>query len=131
MNKPVVILYSTSDRYEKSVLSWKNWCDKYNLLLLNFELNKNQDIINRYLVYELLESQNIDYDSVLMVSDTTLVTTHCKNFIKDINKIMYARWFGSYGNLFEIMSLDTNLKFDIDNWINTDLVFFQKKILKH
>lgn len=127
MSNSVVILFNTINN-NSSVLSWKMWCEKYNHIFYTVDYDIN-NVINKYFLSQQLDQQDINYNSVLLVNDTTIITPHCENFIKDLDKITYAQWFGPYGNLFEILSL-FNSKLSVDNWINPDVLFLPKIELK-
>lgn len=125
MNNPVIVLFNKSPNRSSSIFSWQKWAKKYEYPIYTIE-HTSSDFVNKYSICNLLKEQNIKYDSILMVSDSTIVTPDCGNFIKDLNNLSYSRWFGPYGNLFEILSLFENKIVSIDDWINSDVVFFTK-----
>ena len=77
-----------SDSYSYSIKSWKNWCKKNNCELLVWEdllypVEHMKITWQRYYVFDILESNNIEYDQILMVDADTIVHPDCPNFFKE------------------------------------------------
>ena len=76
--------------YHYSVKSWKHWCDKNDVLLLEWtepimDSNTFPIIMQREWVFDIIEHNNIDYDQVLIVDADTIVHPDCPNFFKETN----------------------------------------------
>ena len=74
-----------SDSYSYSVKSWKRWCDKNNCELLILEdllypVEYMKITWQRYYLFDILESNQIDYDQILMVDADTIIHPDCPNF---------------------------------------------------
>lgn len=81
--------WSSSRRlpYQYSIKSWKQWCDKNNaeLFILNDLLIDHSEMgicWQRYYLFDILESNNIEYDQVLLVDADTIVHPDCPNFFE-------------------------------------------------
>ena len=79
--------YSSDRRtsYKYSIDSWKKWCEnnKSELFVLNDLLFDNDEMgicWQRYHVHDILESNDIHYNQVLMVDADTIVHPDCPNF---------------------------------------------------
>lgn len=73
--------------YEYSIKSWKHWCEKNNadlFILTDLLVDHNEMGIcwQRYYVFDILESNNIEYDQILMVDADTIVHPECPNFFE-------------------------------------------------
>tara|TARA_Y100000310_G_scaffold61009_1_gene56278 strand:- start:1362 stop:2141 length:780 start_codon:yes stop_codon:yes gene_type:complete len=96
--------YSSARRkpYEYSISSWKKWCEKNNceLFVLNdLIVDKARMSIcwQRYYLFDLLESNNINYKQILMVDSDTLVHPETPNFFNlTDNKYVGVHNEGSY-----------------------------------
>jgi len=96
--------YSSDRRlpYKYSIDSWKKWCDKNNceLFVLNdlvIEKERMSICWQRYYLFDILESNGIDYDQVLMVDSDTIVHPECPNFFeKTEHKYVGVHNEGSY-----------------------------------
>ena len=74
-----------SDSYLYSVNSWKNWCEKNSCELLVWEdllypVDYMKITWQRYYLFDILESNQIDYDQILMVDADTIIHPDCPNF---------------------------------------------------
>jgi len=80
----------SSDRIEPytfSIQSWKNWSKLNNceMFILEDTVQDNNDMAicwQRYYVHDILESNGIDYDQILMVDADTIVHPDCPNFFE-------------------------------------------------
>ena len=73
--------------YNYSIQSWKKFCDRNDCELLVWEdLLYPVDVMKitwqRYYLFDILDSNNISYDQVLMVDADTIVHPECPNFFK-------------------------------------------------
>ena len=71
--------------YEYSIKSWTQWCKKNDadLFILSdllFDHNKMGICWQRYYLFDILESNGITYDQILMVDADTIVHPNCPNF---------------------------------------------------
>ena len=74
-----------NNSYHYSVKSWKYWCDKNNCKLIVWEdllypVDYMKITWQRYHLFDILESNNIGYDQILMVDADTIVHPDCPNF---------------------------------------------------
>ena len=74
--------------YYYSIESWKKWCDKNGCELLVWEdlilpIEEMKITWQRYYLFDILKSNNIDYDQILMADADTIVHPDCPNFFKD------------------------------------------------
>ena len=79
-----------SSPYNLSVKSWKSWSDKNNCELFVLEdlllpIEHMPIVWQRYYVFDLLESNNIKYNQVLLVDADTIVHPKCPNFFDETN----------------------------------------------
>ena len=114
--------------YSYSIKSWERFCKKYNceLFLLQDLLFPFEDVKitwQRYYVFDLLESNNIDYDQILMVDADTIVHPDCPNFFNLTNNK-----FGGVVNLgsqdWIIRSIENYKKYFFSN-INVNVPYYQ------
>jgi hypothetical protein len=105
--------------YQFSIKSWKNWCDKNNcdLFVLNDLLFPIEDIglcWQRYYLFDILESNNIKYNQILMVDADTIVHPNCPNFFNETdNKLCGVKIEGSYDWIFR--SIENYSKYIFNN----------------
>ena len=89
-----------ADAYHYSVKSWKYWCDKNNAEFLEWTeplmdvgastsgmdgYNRFPIIYQREWVFDILESNDIDYDQVLIIDADTIVHPDCPNVFEKTN----------------------------------------------
>lgn len=77
-----------SDPYHYSVKSWKYWCNKNNVKLIEWtdpimDPDKFKITLQRWWVLDILDHNNINYDQVLMVDADTIVHPNCPNFFNE------------------------------------------------
>ena len=77
--------------YEYSIKSWKAWCDKNNveLFVLNDAVVDYEEMglcWQRYYLFDILDSNGIEYDQVAMVDADTIVHPECPNFFNMTEK---------------------------------------------
>lgn len=88
--------------YQYSIDSWKQWCDKNNaeLFVLNDTIVDHAEMgicWQRYYLFDILESNNIEYDQILMVDADTIVHPDCPNlFNLSERKLTGVHLEGSY-----------------------------------
>ena len=131
----------SSDRirpYTYSIESWRNWSKMNNceMFILEDLIHDKEDMSicwQRYYVHELLESNKIDYEQVLMVDADTIVHPNCPNFF-EMTEGKYCGVFnnGSYDWLFR--SIENYSKYAFENkiidwtkYINGGFQIFGKK----
>ena len=73
--------------YKYSVDSWKNWCDKNNCELLVWDelilpIEEMKITWQRYYLFDILNSNEINYNQILMVDADTIVHPDCPNFFE-------------------------------------------------
>tara|TARA_R110000744_G_scaffold222764_3_gene341601 strand:+ start:3718 stop:4458 length:741 start_codon:yes stop_codon:yes gene_type:complete len=78
---------SEDQGYEWSIKSWKKWCDKNDceLFILEETLLPIKDMKltwQRYYLFDILESNGIDYNQILMVDSDTIVHPNSPNFFE-------------------------------------------------
>ena len=79
---------SRSNPYKYSIDSWKRWCDKHDceLFVLTEEVI-NHDVMGicwqRWYIFDLLESNGIEYNQILSVDADTIVHPDCPNFFDE------------------------------------------------
>lgn len=71
--------------YHYSIKSWKNWCDKHDVQLIEWkDVITDPDYLKvtlqRYWVHDILEHNGIDYDQVLIVDADTIIHPDTPNF---------------------------------------------------
>ncbi len=79
-----------SESYQYSIKSWKHFCDKNNCELLVWEdllfpIDHMKITWQRYYLFDILESNGINYDQILMVDADTIVHPNCPNFFELTN----------------------------------------------
>ena len=115
--------YSSSRRYayKYSIDSWKRWCDKNNceLFVLNdlvLEKEKMAICWQRYYLFDILDSNEIEYDQVLMIDADTIVHPECPNFFDmSEGKLCGAQFDGSWD--WVLRSLENYSKHAFDNYM--------------
>ena len=110
-----------SKPYEYSVKSWKQWASKNNaeVFILDQRVYES-DVMNpnwhKLLVFDLLESNNIDYNQILIVDSDTMVHPNTPNmFDKSDNKFCAVHNEGSYDWVFR--SMETYSKYVFDGYM--------------
>ena len=81
--------YASSRReaYKYSIDSWRKWCNKNNceLFILNELLLPNDEMgicWQRYYLFDILDSNDVKYDQVLMVDADTIIHPDTPNFFE-------------------------------------------------
>lgn len=108
--------------YQYSIKSWQQWCDKNNaelFLLTDLLLDHNEMGIcwQRYYLFDILESNNINYDQILMVDADTIVHPNCPNvFNMSEHKLVGVHCEASYDWI--LRSLENYGKYAFNNFIS-------------
>ena len=73
--------------YKYAVDSWKNWCGKNNCELLVWDelilpIEEMKITWQRYYLFDILNSNEINYNQILMVDADTIVHPDCPNFFE-------------------------------------------------
>ena len=76
-----------NNSYHYSVKSWKQWCKKNDCELLVWEdllypVDYMKITWQRYYLFDILDTNNIEYEQVLMVDADTIVHPNCPNFFE-------------------------------------------------
>ena len=101
--------------YHYSVKSWKHWCDKNDVKLIEWtdpimDPSKFKITLQRWWVHDILEHNGVDYDQVLMVDADTIVHPDCPNLFElSDNKLVGVHNEGSYD--WVLRSLENYSKF--------------------
>jgi len=88
--------------YHYSIKSWKNWSDKNNCEILVWEdlllpVEEMKVTWQRYYLFDILESNDINYNQILMVDADTIIHPNCPNFFNETeNKYCGVRVDGCY-----------------------------------
>ena len=74
--------------YDYSIQSWKNFCDKNDCELIVWEdliypVDYMKITWQRYYLFDILDSNDINYNQVLMVDADTVVHPNCPNFFEE------------------------------------------------
>jgi len=91
-----------SNSYHYSIKSWKYWCNKNDCELLVwdellFPIEHMKITWQRYYMFDILRSNDIEYNQVLMVDADTIVHPDCPNFFKETeNKYCGVKVDGCY-----------------------------------
>ena len=85
---PAIKISERGSSYDYSIDSWKQWCSKNNseLLVLDellYPVDYMKITWQRYYLFDILESNNIEYDQILMVDADTIVHPDCSNFFEE------------------------------------------------
>ena len=73
--------------YQLSINSWEHFCKSHNaeLFIMDtpvMDINIMNPIWQRYYLFDILESNNIEYDQILMVDVDTIVSPKCPDIFK-------------------------------------------------
>ena len=84
---PAIRLNDRSKAYDYSIKSWEKWCNAHNTELLIWdELIHDVDympiVFQRYYMFNILKSNNTEYDQVLIVDADTIVHSDCPDFFQ-------------------------------------------------
>ena len=87
---PAIVVEGNESRsapYKYGIDSWKKWCDKNNVELfildqLIYPIDYMKITWQRYMIHELLEANNIEYDQVLMMDCDSIIHPDTPNFFK-------------------------------------------------
>ena len=95
-------LSNRSDPYLYSVKSWQKWCDKNNadLFVIDELLLPNEEMAipwQKFYIFDILESNEIDYNQIMYVDADTIVHPDCPNvFDMTEGKYCFVHNEGSY-----------------------------------
>lgn len=127
-----IVLYQTDNIPNNLALSnWKSYCDKHNinLIYLTDIINPSLDRINQiFYIFKIFKQNDINFDNICLVSDTTLINQKTDNIFKlSNNRLTFAEWDGDFGHLwnnievyqqhFKKESLDYTRFFDLGFFI--------------
>lgn len=131
MNNYIVLYQSDANQNDVSVQNWKSYCDKHNIKMIYLSdlIQPRWNRINQiFYVFEIFEVNQIDYDSICLVSDSTLIRSNTPNvFELTDNKLTFAEWDSDFGYLLTNIELYQKHIFNNQNVDFTrffDLSFF-------
>ena len=110
-----------ANSYYYSIDSWKQWCNKNNCeLLVLDELLYPVDYMKitwqRYYLFDILESNHVKYDQILMVDADTIVHPECPNFFEmSEGKLCGAYFDGSWD--WVLRSIENYSKYAFENYM--------------
>ncbi len=126
-----------SDPYKFSIDSWKIWCDKNDceLFVLNDEVLPHTEMPiswQRYYIFDLLESNGIEYDQIMYVDADTIPHPDCPNvFEMSDRKFCFVHNDGSYD--WVLRSIENYSKhffggymFRYDHYFDSGMLIFNK-----
>lgn len=103
MNNLLILYQITENFNQTSKKCWETYCIKNNIKFLYFNdiVNSNLDRTNQiFYFFKILESNNLKFDQICFVSDTTLISKNTPNpFNMTNNKLTFAEWDGDFGYL--------------------------------
>ena len=91
-----------SNSYHYSVQSWQKWCNKNNCELIVWEdllypVEYMKITWQRYYMFDILESNQIEYNQILMIDADTIIHPDCPNFFEETdNKYCGVKVDGCY-----------------------------------
>ena len=116
--------------YQYSVDSWSHFAKKHDCELLVWEdllcpVEQMKITWQRYYMFDILDSNNIDYDQILMVDADTIVHPNCPNFFELTNN-QYSvvknngsfEWTRRSMDGFSKLLFDGNVPFDVWDYFN-------------
>ena len=112
---------SRSDPYIYSVNSWQKWCDKNNaeLFVIDELLLPNEEMAipwQKFYIFDLLESNGVDYDQIMYVDADTIVHPNCPNvFEMTDRKYTFVHNEGSYDWI--LRSMENYSKYFFDGYM--------------
>lgn len=130
MNNYIVLYQSDVNRNDISLKSWKQYCNLYNINLfyLTDIINPKLDRINQiFYIFEIFKQNNVDFENICLVSDSTLINKKTKNIFElSNNKLTFAEWDSDFGYLWNNIELYQNFfkKENLDFTRFFDLGFF-------
>ena len=76
-----------SNPYHYSIKSWEYWCGKNDCILFEWKTPRLDPTLfpitfQRYMVFDILEEEGIDYDKILMVDADTIIHPKTPNFFE-------------------------------------------------
>ena len=105
------IVFITNPNNNFSIKSWENWCQKNNceIFILNESYYTN-NLFNKFIIFDLLENENISYDQILITNTDTIINPNAPNiFNLTQNKLCGCFYDSSYNWLFR--SIENYSKF--------------------
>ena len=107
MKKTVFIIVVKTDgqlkpEYEISIESWKRWCHRNDVQMFLLEeplvsMDEMHIIWQRYFMFDIFDSNEIEYDQTLLVDADTIVKPDCPNFFNETeHKYCLVHDDGSY-----------------------------------
>ncbi len=107
--KNIIFITNPSNNY--SIKSWEYWCKKNNceIFILNESYYSN-NLFNKFIIFDLLENENISYNQILITNTDTIINPNAPNiFNLTQNKLCGCFYDSSYSWLFR--SIENYSKF--------------------
>jgi hypothetical protein len=107
--------------YQYSIKSWEHWCKRNDcdLFILNHSLVDHTKMglcWQRYYLFDILDSNGIEYDQIAMVDADTIVHPDCPNFFELTNhKFTAVHNDGSYD--WVLRSIENYSHYMFDNYV--------------
>ena len=125
--------------FEFSINSWKYWCDKNNAELFIYDTPSNDEHVKHkptwqrwFDVFDQLESNDINYNKILVVDASTIIRWDTPNFfdLVDDNLNVFRsleniRWM--YQGVSGYKSFFNNFEFKLNKYIDCGFQIFTKK----
>lgn len=123
--------------YQYCEKSWREWANKhgFEVLVMHDPIHDNDEMSigwQRYYIHDILESNGIDYDQILMVDADTIVHPDCPN-VFELSEHKFCGVFndGSYDWLYRSIEnyskyIFKDIKFDWTKYINTGFMIVNK-----
>ena len=110
-----------NNSYHYSIDSWKHWCEKNNCELLVWEdllypVDYMKITWQRYYLFDILDSNGIEYDQILMIDADTIVHPDTPNFFEmSDGKLCGAHFDGSWD--WVLRSVENYSKYIFDGYM--------------
>ncbi len=131
-------LSNRSDPYVYSVKSWQQWCEKndFDFYVLEELFLPNEDMAipwQKFYIFDLLESNGVDYDQIMYVDADTIVHPDCPNMFEMTDgKYTFVHNEGSYDWILRSMEnyskyFFNDYMFDWCHYYNAGLEIYNEK----
>lgn len=115
MNNLVILYKSDKTPNAISKQNWESYCKLHDIQYVYFDHIINQNISNIdqiFYIYNILEHNNIEYNQLALVSDSTLINLKTPNIFSLTNgKLTFAEWDGDFQYLLSNMEVYNELYF--------------------
>ncbi len=128
--------YGGYDYFEYSRKTWEYWCEKNDVLFVQFTEPVEKDMIDfrinwqkAIFVFDELERRGIDYDQIALIDSTAMIKWDTPNFFKLTNRKFTAwrdmdnlKW--CYDSVIGYKEFFDNFEFDMTKYINSGFMIF-------